>query len=97
VHNAGDDLDLVADEMPDVDILFDIELRQNVEVAGGGIDLGGDLRFGQSARDLVGAAERAFDLDEESLQSVHGPCLPLSFATTSTSRSIPVLTSKVDW
>ena len=45
--------------------VLDIELHQQVEVAGGGIDLGGDLGIRERVGDLVGFAELAFDLHEE--------------------------------
>ena len=60
----------MADEMADVDVALDVELGEDVKVAGDRVDLRGDLGFGQGAGDLVGPAERAFDLDEEGLHAV---------------------------
>src|SRR5215469_1177417 len=51
--------------MADVGVLLDIDLHQELEVAGGRIDLRGDLRFGERGGDIVGLAEVALDLDEE--------------------------------
>ena len=56
VGDAGNGLHLLADEMADVHVALDVELGENVEVAGDRVDLGGDLRLGQRARDLVGLA-----------------------------------------
>src|SRR5574337_291327 len=73
IDDARDRLHLVADEMTDVDILLDIELCQDIEVAGGRVDLRGDLGFRERARDLVGTAERALNLNEERLHRVAAP------------------------
>ena len=65
VLDAGDALHLLVDEMPDVGSAIDVEFHQQVVVAGGRVDLGGDLGFGQLVGHLIGLAELAFDLDEE--------------------------------
>ena len=64
-----------ADEMADVDVALDVEFGENVEIAGDRIDLRGDLGLGQRAGDLVGAPERAFDLDEKRLHRAHLPLI----------------------
>ena len=51
--------------MADVGTGLDVEFRQQVEVAGSGIDLGCDLGIGELVRDFVGFAEVALDLNEE--------------------------------
>jgi hypothetical protein len=65
VLDAGDDLDLLVDEMADVGVLVDVEFHQEIVIAGGGIDLGGDLGLGKRVGDDIGLAELAFDLDKE--------------------------------
>ena len=65
VLDARQHLHLLVDEVADVGLLVDVELDEQIIVAGGGVDLGGDLRFGERVGDLVGLAELAFDLDEE--------------------------------
>src|SRR5271166_2307080 len=73
VDDARNRLHLVADEMADVDVLLDVEFGENVEVAGDRIDFRSDLRLGQGVRHLIGAAERAFDLNEKSLHRITAP------------------------
>ncbi len=51
--------------MADVGAGVDIEFHQQVVVAGGRVDLGSDLGFGERIGHLVGFAELAFDLHEE--------------------------------
>src|SRR5262245_65914405 len=51
--------------MADVGLVLDVEFHQQVEVAGGRIDLGGELGVRELVCHLVGLAELAFDLDEE--------------------------------
>src|SRR6202790_5221109 len=51
--------------MPDVGVLVDVELDQQIVVARGGIDLGGDLGLGKRVGDGVGLAELAFELHEK--------------------------------
>src|SRR5690349_16318951 len=65
VLNARNDLHLLVDEMADVGVVVDVELDQQIVVAGGGIDLRGDLGFRERVGDGVGLAELAFELDEE--------------------------------
>src|ERR1700751_6244644 len=65
VLDARNDLHLLVDEMADIGVVVDIELDQEIIVPGGGVDLGGDLGFGDRVGDRVGLAELAFDLDEE--------------------------------
>src|SRR5258707_1100997 len=65
VLDAGDDLHLLVDEMADIGVLVDIEFYQEIVIARGGIDLGGDLGLGKRVGDDIGLAELAFDLDEE--------------------------------
>src|SRR3954466_9876343 len=65
VLDAGDDLNLLVDEMTDVDAGVDIDLHQQIEFARGRIDFGGDLGVGEAVGHLVRLAELAFDLDEK--------------------------------
>src|SRR5262247_2737584 len=65
VLDARDGLHLLIDEVADIGVGIDIELHKEVEVAGGGIDLGGDLGVGDPVGHVVGLAQVAFDLDEE--------------------------------
>src|SRR6516225_1681104 len=65
VLDTRDGLYLLVDEMTDVGLVLDIEFHQQVEVAGGGIDLGSELGIRQLVRHFVGLAELAFDLNEE--------------------------------
>src|SRR5262245_22834461 len=65
VLDARDGLNLLVDEVADIGVGLDVELHQQVEVAGGGIDLGGDLGIGEPVGHVVGLAQVAFDLDEE--------------------------------
>ncbi len=58
-------LHLLVDEMADIGAGIDVEFHQQVVVARGRIDFGGDFGFGQFVGHLVGLAELAFDLDEE--------------------------------
>ena len=51
--------------MADVGIVVDVELDQEVVVAGGGIDLRGDFRFGERVGDGIGLAELAFELNKK--------------------------------
>ena len=65
VLDAGNHLHLFVDEMADVGVVVDVELDQQVVVAGGGIDLRGNLGFRERVGDGIGLAELAFELDEE--------------------------------
>jgi hypothetical protein len=65
VLDPGNHLDLFVHEVPDIGGVVDVELHQQVVIARGRIDLGGDLCFGERVGDLIGLAELAFDLDEE--------------------------------
>src|SRR3954454_4767642 len=67
VLDLGDRLHVLGDEMADVDAVVDMELGQDVVVAGRRIDLRGDLAVGERACYRVGLAELALDLDEEGL------------------------------
>src|SRR5215212_1673323 len=67
VLDLGDRLHVLGDEMADVDAVVDMELGQDVVVAGRRIDLRGDLAVGKRARHRIGLAELALDLDEEGL------------------------------
>src|SRR5215218_8656515 len=67
VLDLGDRLHVLGDEMADVDAVVDVELGQDVVVAGGRIDLRGDLAVGKRACHRIGLAELALDLDEEGL------------------------------
>src|SRR3712207_2788346 len=76
VLDLGDRLHVLGDEVADVDAVVDVELGEDVVVAGGRVDLRGDLPVGQGARDRVGLAEAALDLDEEGLHPKRsGPVL----------------------
>src|SRR4029453_15722889 len=46
VLDAGQHLHLLVDEVADVGVLVDVELHQQVVMAGRGVDLGGELGFG---------------------------------------------------
>src|SRR5436309_12399833 len=76
VLDARDDLHLLVDEVADIGIGVDVELHKEVEVAGGGIDLGGDLGVGEPVGDVVGLAQVAFDLHEEGNHARLLPVLP---------------------
>src|ERR1700680_4669993 len=65
VLDAGNDLHLLVDEMADISVVVDVELHQEVVIARGRIDLGGDLGLGKRVGDGIGLAEPALDLDEE--------------------------------
>src|SRR6266478_6431861 len=65
VQNARNGLDLLVDKMADVGAVLDIELHQQVEVAGGRIDFGRDLRIRQRIGHRVGFAEVALDLNKK--------------------------------
>src|SRR3954469_16983463 len=67
VLELGDRLHVLGDEMADVDAVVDMELGQDVVVAGRRIDLRGDLAVGERACHRIGLAEPALDLDEEGL------------------------------
>ena len=67
VVDAGDDLHLVGDEMADIVRIVEVELRENVVIAGRGIDFGSDFGIGEGGRDLVCLAEPAFDLHKKCL------------------------------
>src|SRR4029077_14114205 len=56
---------LSVDEMADVGLLLDVELHEQVEIAGGRINLGGELGVRQLVGDFIRFAELAFDLNEE--------------------------------
>src|SRR3982074_199174 len=65
VLDAGNGLHLLVDEMADVGVVVDVELDQQVVIPCGGINLRGDLGFGERVGDGIGLAELAFELDEE--------------------------------
>src|ERR1051325_6311977 len=65
VLDAGDHLHSLIDEMADVGRVLDIELDQQVEIAGRRVDFRGDLGVGQRVRHLTGFAEMSFDLHEK--------------------------------
>src|SRR6185437_4979731 len=65
VLDAWNDLHLLVDEMADVGVVVDVELDQQIVVAGGRVDLRGDLGLGECIGDGVGLAELAFELDEK--------------------------------
>src|ERR1700688_4782832 len=73
IDDSRDHLNLLADEMPDVDVALDVKLGENVEIAGDRINLRCDFGLGQGAGRFVGAAERAFDLDEKDLHRLIAP------------------------
>lgn len=56
---------LFTDEVPDVHIRSDVELGQDVVVAGNGIDFGGDLPVCEGAGDGISLAQYAFYLNKE--------------------------------
>jgi acetylornithine deacetylase/succinyl-diaminopimelate desuccinylase-like protein len=72
VLDLGNGLHVLGDEVADVDIARNVELGENVVIAGRGVDLRGDFTVGESGGDLVGLAKLAFDLDEKGL---HGTLL----------------------
>src|SRR3954462_13905038 len=65
VLDAGNHLNLLVDEMADVGLVIDIELDQQVVMAGGGIDFRGDLGFRERIGHRIGLAKLAFELDEK--------------------------------
>src|SRR5712672_3278859 len=65
VLDARNHLHPFVDEMADVGVVVDVELYQQIVVACGGIDLGGDLGLGERVGDGIGLAELAFELDKE--------------------------------
>src|ERR1035437_4346856 len=65
VLDAGKDLHLLVDEMPDIGVFIDVEFDQQIVVSSGGIDLGRNLGFRKRIGDGVGLAELALDLDKE--------------------------------
>jgi hypothetical protein len=65
VLDARNHLDLLVDEMADVGVVIDVELDQQVVIAGSRIDLRGDLGLCERIGDGIGLAELAFELDEE--------------------------------
>src|SRR5271166_6194324 len=60
--------------MADVGLVLDIELHQQVEISGCGIDFGRDLGICELVRHIVGLAELALDLDEK---GYHPPLRPM--------------------
>jgi hypothetical protein len=67
VGDGRDRLDVLGDEMADIDRVIDVKLGQDVVGPSRRVDFGCDLAIGKRARDRVGLAELAFDLDEERL------------------------------
>src|SRR6266576_1819233 len=65
ILDARNDLHLFVHEMADVGRILDIELHQQVEIAGRGINFRGDFGVRDGIRHLIRLAEMAFDLDEE--------------------------------
>src|SRR6185312_826914 len=65
VLDARNHLHLLVDEMADVGVVVDVEFDQQIVIAGGGIDLRGDLGLRERIGDGIGLAELAFELDEE--------------------------------
>src|ERR1700721_1531364 len=65
VLHADDGLHLLGDEVADIGALIDIKFHQQVEIAGGGINLRSNLGVGQPVGDLIGLAELALDLHKE--------------------------------
>src|SRR5438445_3339009 len=65
VLDARNHLHLLVDEMADVGVVIDVEFYQEIVIAGGGIDLRGDLGLRERIGDGIGLAELAFELDEE--------------------------------
>jgi hypothetical protein len=80
VGDLRDRLHVLGDEMADIDPVVEVELGQDVVIAGGRVDLGGDLPVREGARDRIGLAELALDLDEEGLHRVapEAPLGPIS-------------------
>lgn len=67
VLNAIEHLHLVGDEVADIVLLIEVEFRENVVIAGGGIDFRGDFGIREGRGYLIGFAKLAFDLHEERL------------------------------
>src|SRR6185437_8948530 len=63
VLDARHCLHLFIHEVPDIGAGIHVELHQEIVVASGRIDFGGDLGFGELIGHLIGLAELAFDLD----------------------------------
>ena len=56
---------LLVDEMTDIDAVLDVKLHQQVVVAGGGVDLRGNLGTRQRVGNGIGVAELALDLHKK--------------------------------
>ena len=65
IVDTGNGLHLFVDKVADIGPLLDIEFDQEVEIAGGRVDFGRDLRIGERVCDRIGFAEMTFDLNEE--------------------------------
>jgi hypothetical protein len=65
VLNAGYDLHLLINEMADVGRRIDVKLDQEVEISGGGVDLGSNFSICERIGDRIGLAELAFDLNKK--------------------------------
>ena len=66
VDDVGNCLYFRADEMPDVNAVINVEFGQNIKMAGNGINLRSDFTICQTACDIIGLAELAFDLNKKS-------------------------------
>src|SRR5262249_55076138 len=93
VLDARNGLHLLVDEVPDIGVGVDVELHQEVEVARGGIDFGGDLGVGDPVGHVVGLAQVAFDLHEEG----NHICLLPAFPALRQSSKNPSLWQGVAW
>src|SRR5262245_52993971 len=65
VPDAGNGVQLLIDEMPDVDVRLDVKLYEKVVVPGRRVDFRCDLGVSYCGRHLIGGTELAFDLDKE--------------------------------
>jgi len=77
---------LFVDEMADIGAVLDVELDQEIIVAGRRIDSEAISAVGERVRHLVGFAEMTLDLDEEGTMRASGP--PSSIRNPAKSRPI---------
>ncbi len=75
--------------MADIGLVLDVELDQQVEIARGRIDLGGELGICELVRHLVGLPEPAFDLHEEGDHSASASAVVAGYPTCGPYRAGP--------
>jgi len=67
VLNAFELVDLLVYEMANIGIIINVEFDQQIVITGCGIDFRGNFSGCYLARNLIGLAELAFDLNEKRL------------------------------